>query len=142
MAIRQEKFFHPFPSMEKTNFLRAENVAFARKPDVGKGTRAARTRSRFSLYKGENLFGVFFILSLFSLVFLPRNFFPFRHSADCGKRRTRDELFDREEHVETMETSCIKLEFAMMVKWVILYLNKCKSLNFHWFVWYYSRNKL
>lgn len=72
------------------------------------GTRAAKIRSRFSRYKGENLFGLFFILSLFSLVFLPRNFFPFRHSADCSERKTRDELFDREEYVETMETSCIK----------------------------------
>lgn len=116
-------FFH---SRENEYFLRAKNVAFAREPDVGKGTRAARIRSRFFLYKGENLFGLFFILSLFSLVFLPRNFFPFRHSADCSERKTRDKFFDHEEHVETMETSCIKFA-RMIIKWVTLHLNKCKS---------------
>lgn len=102
------KFSILFHSKKNEYFLHAKNVAFAREPDVGKGTRAAKIRSRFSLYKGENLFGLFFILSLFSLVFLPRNFFPFRHSADCSERKTQDELFDREEYVETMETSCIK----------------------------------
>lgn len=107
MVLICQKIFHSLPFKEKY-FLHAKNVAFAREPDVGKGTRATKIRSRFSLYKGENLFGLFFILSLFSLVFLPRNFFPFRHSADCSERKTRDELFDREEYVETMETSCIK----------------------------------
>lgn len=119
-----------FPSSSiqgKTNiFYALKTFSFAREPDVDKGTRAARIRSRFFLYKGENLFGLFFILSLFSLVFLPRNFFPFRHSADCSERKARDKFFDHEEHVETMETSCIKFA-RMIIKWVTLHLNKCKS---------------